>query len=119
IKGNFADGAHYYITVGNKQVEINQQEVDTNRKNAQAAFAKAIQAAQRRISDAQDEYKSYRETMTTGWFGTVATFVFDHVSVTDPGAKVAILTTIAITESQAALTASNANAYLTAANALI
>jgi hypothetical protein len=102
-----------------KQVAINQKEVDTNRRNAQAAFAKAVQTVQLHSSNAQNEYSIYRGQMTKGWFGKVAIFIFDHVSVTDPGDLVNNLCISANNLAGVALAAANANAYVQAAKTLI
>ena len=119
IPGDHPDGAHYHITIGGKQVEISQKEVDTNRRNAQAVFAKAVQTVQLHSSNAQNEYNIYRGQMTKGWFGKAAIFIFDHVSVTDPGDLVNNLCLSANNLAGVALAAANANAYVQAAKTLI
>jgi peptidoglycan hydrolase-like protein with peptidoglycan-binding domain len=119
IKGDFPDGPHYHMTVGGKQVEINQKEVETNRSNARAAFAQAVKEAQVRAAEALHSYENYRKTITTGVFGTVVTFIFDKVSVTDPGTEMAALCAVANAQAAVALAAANANSFVKAANALI
>jgi len=57
--------------------------------------------------------------MKTGWFGTVATFVFEHTTVTDPGDKISKLTEDAKAFCVAALGAINQNSFAAAAKALI
>ena len=102
-----------------RKYEINQQEADTNRKNAKAAFANAVRIIKQMASSAQDQYKDYRKTMKTGWFGTTATFVFDHVSVTDPGDAIDRLVQKSNKATDSALAASNNNSFVSAANSLI
>jgi hypothetical protein len=119
IKGSFPDGAHYTMTIGGKSAEINQQEADTNRKNAQAAFAKAAKSAQALAATAQENYNDYRKTMRTGMFDRAATFLFDTFTVTDPGGSVQILVVLANTQAQAATIAANGNSFVVAAKSLI
>src|SRR5258708_23785440 len=119
IKGDYPDGAHYHITIAGKQVEINQKEVDTNRKNAQAAFAKAVKSLKDESSDALEWYNSYRSTITTGKVGKVITWFLDEVAVTDPGGEVRFLCTMANTDAVLALGSANGNSYVSAAKALI
>jgi hypothetical protein len=119
IPGDYPDGAHYHMTIGGKQVVINQKDVDTNRSNAQAAFGKAVQRLQLQSSNAQNEYSIYRSQMTSGWFGRVAIFIFDHVSVTDPGDLVNNLCLSGNSLAGAALAAAKGNSYVQAAKSLI
>ncbi len=119
IKGTFSDGAHFSVTMQGRDYEMNQKEVDTNRKNAQAAFAKGVQLVQQRTRNAREEYQEYRSSMTSGVFGTVATFVFEHTSVTDPGDRINALSITANSKSLAALTAAFKNSFKEASVALI
>jgi hypothetical protein len=102
-----------------RDYEMNQQEVDTNRRNAKAAFVKGVQLVQQRTSNAADEYKDYRSTMKSGSFGTAATFVFEHTSVTDPGDHINALASEARLKTVAALMAASKNSFVEASRALI
>jgi len=119
IKGNFSDGAHFTITMQGRDYEMNQKEVDTNRKNAQAAFAKGVQLVQQRTRDAVEMYQEYRSSMKSGAFGTTATFLFDHFSVTDPGDRINKWSVTANTKSVVALKAVTENSFKEASVALI
>ncbi len=119
MQGNFPDGTHYNITMQGRDYEMNQQEVDTSRKNAQAAFVKGIQLVQQRTSNSKDEYNEYRSSMKSGTFGAVATWVFEHTTVTDPGGKINELSISSNLKTVAALTAVSKFSFVEASKALI
>jgi hypothetical protein len=106
IQASFADGPHYTIVINGRRVEINQQEVDLNRRIVKSAFRSALRLARDKANLALENYAAVRR--------------FDiFPGVYDPGLLVRANSSRASARATAGEGALNSDQYVTAANALI